>query len=738
MNKFTKLFLILFFPLLISACGGGGGGGSSSSSTSCTTSTSSFCTSEFNNQYGLVTTKAYEAFDDGYDGDGIKVAILDGEFDLNHSDLDANWITGYDEEDDDNTPGRSGSHSDSHGTHVAGIIGAEKNNSGMMGIAYNASLMPVKIFADNGSAMSDISNSVAYAVDNGATVLNNSWGTSTWTSAATCTTGGVSYTCYGYIPGTSSSGFNGTDERTEWDDVATANAVAVFAAGNNGNNSETGQIDFYASRSTSSAFIEDYSPQVVKDAGLISYTNRSTYEARFGLIDSDVSENWLNVVAVDSNNTIADFSNGCGDTKAYCIAAPGVGIYSTVHTSIDSSGYKKYPGTSMAAPHVSGAVAVMKEKWPNLTGAQIVDLILDSATDLGASGVDEVYGVGLLNMAGAMTATASQKFSYVDSSGNLKKIEKNGSIKANSILGNLVSENASIGFVDSYNRVYSNISNDFNFNKLDNLSEEQKFFKFRNGINSGNLNTSLNMSFVDYGNQGDSFDLKYRTYSFQEDSYQNTLLGDNILSATLINNLTLSMNPIDSNNNNSFLLKKDFASISPKFQNMITFGYGYEQKRLLNSDLSGAFEAKNTNTFYTKVSRKQKISEKSYLNFNVGYGITRANFENKDFFNMSDIETSNASVGYVHAQENSKFALSLEAPLSVHSGQANYYSVSGYNKDGDYTNGLQSINLKPDQKELKLSVYYDKLINENTNYGIAAYQTNSGSNNLQLVLSKTF
>ena len=105
---------------------------------------------------------------------------------------------------------------------------------------------------------------------------------------------------------------------------------------------------------------------------------------------------------------------------------------------------------------------------------------------------------------------------------------------------------------------------------------------------------------------------------------------------------------------------------------------------------------------------------------------------------MSDIETGNASVGYVHAQKNSKFALSLEAPLSVHSGQANYYSVSGYDKDGDYKNGSQSINLKPNQKELKLSVYYDKLINENTNYGIAAYQSNSGSNNFQIILSKTF
>ena len=115
-----------------------------------------------------------------------------------------------------------------------------------------------------------------------------------------------------------------------------------------------------------------------------------------------------------------------------------------------------------------------------------------------------------------MTATTSQEFSYVDSGGNLKKIEKNGSIKANSILGNLVSENASIGFVDSYNRVYSNISSDFNLNKLDNLTEEQKFFKFRNGINRGNLNNYFNMSFVDYGNNAENFDLKYRTYSFQK------------------------------------------------------------------------------------------------------------------------------------------------------------------------------------------------------------------------------
>jgi len=196
MNNILKIFVILSLTLLLNACGGGGGSGGSGSTvdTTCTTSTSSFCTSEFNANYGLVTTKAYEAFDDGYDGDGIKVAVLDGGFDTSHADLDANIITGYDEEDDDNTPNAE-SHNATmggHGTHVAGIIAAEKNGTGMMGIAYNASIMPIKIFKDNGSLVSGgINNSIDYATDNGAIALNNCWG-SKRVVLATC--GGLS--CY--------------------------------------------------------------------------------------------------------------------------------------------------------------------------------------------------------------------------------------------------------------------------------------------------------------------------------------------------------------------------------------------------------------------------------------------------------------------------------------------------------------------------------------------------------------
>jgi len=742
MKNIFKILAILSLPLLLNACGGGGGGGGGSSGssssavdTTCTTSTSSFCTAEFNNQYGLVTTKAYEAYDDGYDGDGIKVAVLDGGFDTSHADLDANIITGYDEEDDDNTP-NAGSHNATmggHGTHVAGIIAAEKNGTGMQGIAYNASIMPIKIFQDSGTFVTGgINNSIDYATDNGAIALNNSWGTS---RAVNATCSGVS--CYVVVPAESTTGGFTAAERTAWASVASDNNVVVFAAGNNGMNSVNGQVKAY--RSSDDAYITSYDAQVVVDAlSAVSYVNRSTQEAQYGVNASAVAENWLNVVALDNTNTIASYSNACGNTKAYCIAAPGSSIYSTVPTALKSSGYDTYNGTSMAAPHVSGAIAVMKEKWPNLTGAQIVDLIIGSATDLGASGVDEVYGVGMLNMAGAMTATTAQSFSYVGSNGNLQKIEKNGSISANSILSNLASKNVAIGFVDSYDRVYSNRSNQFNSLKEENITDQQNFFKFRNGITDTGLNTYLNMSFVDYGNNHENFDLKYRSYSFQEDDYQNILLGDNIMTVNLFNNFTISTNPINENNSNSLLLKTSFSSVNPKSQNIISFGYGYEQNRLLNSEFTGAFEAKNNNTLYASVSRKQKISKKGNLNFKIGYGVTKSNFSNQEFFNMSDLETSSASIGYIHSEKNSKFALSLEAPLSISSGQANYQSVSGYDSEGNYKNSIQTIGLTPDQRELKLSLYFDKVINKNSNYGIAASQSNSGSNNLQFIFSKTF
>ena len=74
-------------------------------------------------------------------------------------------------------------------------------------------------------------------------------------------------------------------------------------------------------------------------------------------------------------------------------------------------------GTSMAAPVVSGAAAVLKGAFPNLTARQVVDILLRTATDLGAPGTDPVYGRGLVNLARALQPIGPTRAAAADAFG---------------------------------------------------------------------------------------------------------------------------------------------------------------------------------------------------------------------------------------------------------------------------------------------------------------------------------
>jgi hypothetical protein len=100
------------------------------------------------------------------------------------------------------------------------------------------------------------------------------------------------------------------------------------------------------------------------------------------------------VGAHDANRNIAGFSNRAGITANTYLTALGVGV-----RSFDQTGQAfLYDGTSFSAPYVAGAAALLAQAFPNLTGAEIVQLLFDSADDLGAAGVDPVYGRGGLDV----------------------------------------------------------------------------------------------------------------------------------------------------------------------------------------------------------------------------------------------------------------------------------------------------------------------------------------------------
>lgn len=104
------------------------------------------------------------------------------------------------------------------------------------------------------------------------------------------------------------------------------------------------------------------------------------------------------VGAVDANNVIASFSNRAGDTAKWFIVAPGTNVLSATN----NGGYGYMSGTSMAAPVVAGAAALLEGAWPQLTAPQVASILLQTATDLGTAGVDATYGWGLLNVDRAM------------------------------------------------------------------------------------------------------------------------------------------------------------------------------------------------------------------------------------------------------------------------------------------------------------------------------------------------
>jgi len=104
------------------------------------------------------------------------------------------------------------------------------------------------------------------------------------------------------------------------------------------------------------------------------------------------------VGAVDAHDRIADFSNRAGDTAAWYLVAPGVDLAS----SGGDSGSTLLSGTSMAAPAVSGAAALLAARWPRLSPRELASILLLTARDLGARGTDPVYGRGLLDVEAAM------------------------------------------------------------------------------------------------------------------------------------------------------------------------------------------------------------------------------------------------------------------------------------------------------------------------------------------------
>ena len=364
---------------LVAACGGGGGGGSVGSTptpiatptpaptptpttsptpTPTPTPSASFLTSEYNRSSGPVQHGALTPWAAGYSGRGVTIGIVDTGIDSDSPEFAGRLSSAS----DDVAGSRGLDNPDSdHGTNVALVAAAARDNIGVVGLAFNSTIAMFRADTAGTCANNDpndpkdgckladsaIAQGVDRAVAAGAKVINLSLGGST----------------------------PSTTLRLAVARAASAGVVVIVAAGNDGDSTEAG----------------------------VDPNNPDPFAT--GLRQAGVG-NVIIAGSVDGANAFSAFSNKAGAEANWFLSARGERVCCVYENGVlkittDASGQRfqyVFSGTSFAAPQVAGAAALLFQAFPNLTATQVVDLLLRTARDAGASGTDTTFGRGILDL----------------------------------------------------------------------------------------------------------------------------------------------------------------------------------------------------------------------------------------------------------------------------------------------------------------------------------------------------
>ena len=417
-----KTYFSAFLLALLVSCGGGGGGSSStptlpegnttqgttqstgtssgsSSSTSATTTTTTSSynpnlpssgaitltgnfeidkveyedTQEYQQQYGLDLIKASSAYARGATGRGAIIGIMDSGVDNSHQELNGfnKIISGSYLVYQDRSPTTDEKR---HGSHVSGIALGERDGSGIHGVAFDAQLFFISIelgTAGDTYEPATIDSTVDF------TGIDNSWSqleAEFVTNNVTVVNGSFGYqgNINDYTEQNIREAFPKTiDVLAQPQKANQDKTIFVWAAGNGGGYADQG-VDYS-------------SPEVF---GGLAY------------LLPELRGNTAAVVSVDEDGSISSFSNRCGVAKDYCLAAPGrsiLSIYAEDSPTYDS--YGRASGTSMAAPHVSGGIALLADYFEGQLGnTEILQRLFATANKSGIYAESDIYGQGLMDL----------------------------------------------------------------------------------------------------------------------------------------------------------------------------------------------------------------------------------------------------------------------------------------------------------------------------------------------------
>jgi hypothetical protein len=319
---------------------------------------------EFQASVGLAEIDAIPAYEAGLTGQGILVGVIDTGIDAIHTDLDANVHPASQDIVSNRADGAGLKGVDTHGTRVSGIIVAEKNDVGMHGVAFNSQVLAIRADTPGtcGSPLgceinrNEFAAAVDFAIANNVKVLNFSFGVGEG-DIQVDQNGNPVLDQDGHVIIISQEFPQETQDALQR--ALDAGILIVAAAGN---------------------FIAE--PQL--------------FISQMGLDPANLNQ-IIVVGATDRNQILDPNSAEAGFAQDIFVSAP-----TDVLTTTFDNQFVIVNGTSFSAPFVTGMAALLFEMFPNLTAKEVGQIILETATDLGVPGVDDVFGHGLINIARAL------------------------------------------------------------------------------------------------------------------------------------------------------------------------------------------------------------------------------------------------------------------------------------------------------------------------------------------------
>jgi subtilisin family serine protease len=620
----------------------------------------------------LTAIGATQAWARGITGKGVVIGIVDNGFDINHSDIKKNVISLT------NTSAMKLAVG-VHGTQMASIAAGRLDGWGTVGVAPDANL----VFFQAGSSISSsngltgtginmdaVIKGMTLAEQAGASVINLSLGSnfdSTFKATTVQVSPGIFRAPSNYnsaVTGGKSYLYGNSMKNVAAFANATSKSVIVISSGNAGTK--------YAQVPAAFATQTDANGNLLMGGRVLIVGN----------VVGDGKGGWTINANSNQAGTLCNSFTGniCNDkyyVKDFYVVAPGTGMMGAVpdagRTAAamkagGTNGIGSVSGTSPAAAVVSGGVALLKQAWPQLSSAQMVQLVKTTATDMGAKGVDEVYGWGMVNFDKATLPQGLLTIANFKGYGTAIPLTASGvassgsaSIKTSSVLQNVQG-------LDSYNRHYT-----------------------------------LDMTRAVIANP-------VATYRSSSSYLAMSPAGYNEVSAPVNENFNIKMMQSQTGIASEVTYNDHGTSYSVQFGNMT------EKSGFLGNYGAGAMAFGDSSTSYFQLGTERNFGDVAVFG-SYGLGTTRAGSVLDSMIQLGNrIHSNTWKLGVAKNnvfQNKDAVSLSVVSPVSVKNGSATVTGVTGYefteNGDGAdarAVSSIETITLRPQVKPIDLVLGY--------------------------------